>query len=75
MRTTGVIAMFGWLRPHGLLTLGLLLMAMLLSGCVVYPGYGYYGGGYGAPYYGGGVVAFDGGWGWHRGWHHRDWDR
>ena len=51
------------LRPLLALTL-----AALLGGCVVYPGYpGYYGG----PYYGGGVVAFGGGWhdhGWHRDW-------
>lgn len=47
-------------------------LAVLLGGCVVtpaYPGYGYYGPGYG---YAPGYVAFGGGWGWHGGgdWHH-----
>lgn len=73
MQTTGVMAMFGWFRLRGLLTLGALVL--LLGGCVYapYPGYGYYGGGgyYGGPYYGGGgVVAFGGGGGW--GWHDHD---
>ena len=58
--------MFGSFRLRRLLPLGALLAAMLLGGCVypAYPGYGYYGGG---------VVAFDGGWRGHRGWHDRGW--
>ncbi len=60
--------MFSAPRTRGLLSLGALALATLLGGCVVYPAYpGYYGGGYGGPYYGGGVVAFGGGW------HDRDW--
>jgi hypothetical protein len=79
--------MFRSSRLRRLLPLGALALAMALGGCYAYPaypGYGYYGGGYydggyPAPYYGGGVVAFGGGWGWHggggwheHGWHHRD---
>jgi hypothetical protein len=71
----GVMSMFGSFRPGALLPLGALALAMLLGGCVYYPGYGYYGGGYGAPYSGGGVVAYGGGWGWHGGWHDRGWYR
>ena len=58
-------------------TLGGLILAVLLGGCVAYPaypGYGYYGGYYGGPYYGDGVVAY--GDGWHSGWrgrHDHDW--
>jgi hypothetical protein len=72
----GVMTMFSSFRPRALLPLGTLALAILLGGCVYYPGYGYYGGGYyGAPYYGGGVVAYDGGWGWRGGWHDRGWYR
>jgi hypothetical protein len=71
--------MFGSSRLHGLLRFGALALAMLLGGCVYYPGYpgyGYSGGGYyGAPYYGGGAVAYGGGWGWRGGWHDNDWRR
>ena len=66
--------MSGLFKPCRLL--GLAALAVLLSGCVVYPaypGYGYYGSPhyYGSGYYGGGAVAFGGGWGSHdRDWHH-----
>jgi hypothetical protein len=49
-----------------------------VGGCVAYPAYpgyggGYYGGGYyGAPYSSGAVVAFGGGWR-DRGWHDGGW--
>jgi hypothetical protein len=70
--------MFRSLRLRWLMPLGALALAMALGGCYAYPaypGYGYYGGYYGGPYYGGGVVAFGGGWhgDWHDhdgGWHH-----
>jgi hypothetical protein len=66
----GVMTMFSSFRPRALLSFGALALALLLGGCVYYPGYGYYGGGYGAPYYGSGVVASGGGWGWHdHGWY------
>ena len=74
--------MFSKLRNRGLLPLMALALAAALGGCVAYPAYpeyggGYYGGGYyGAPVYSGGVVAFGGGRHGH-GWrgHHRrgDW--
>jgi hypothetical protein len=65
-------------RLRSLLPLAALGLAIALGGCVAYPayptyptyGYGY---GYGAPYYGGAVVGFGGGWhdrGWHDGWRH-----
>jgi hypothetical protein len=53
--------------------------ALFLAGCVAYPAYPSYpayGYGYGAPYYGGAVVGFGGGWhdGWHdHGWHDHGW--
>jgi hypothetical protein len=67
--------MFRSRRSRWLMPLGALALATLLGGCYAYPaypGYGYYGGYYGGPYYGGGaVVAYGGGWGWHDGgWHH-----
>jgi hypothetical protein len=77
----GGLTMFSKLRNRGL-PLVALALAAVLGGCVAYPAYpeyggGYYGGGYyGAPVYSGGVVAFGGGWHGH-GWrgHHRrgDW--
>jgi hypothetical protein len=41
------------LRARTLLVVGTLALAGLLGGCVYYPGYGYYGGGYYNGYYGG----------------------
>jgi hypothetical protein len=47
--------------------LALLVASLGLSGCVAYPaGYPY-----GGTYYAGPPVAVYGGWGGHRGWHHR----
>jgi hypothetical protein len=76
--------MFRYSRFRRLMPLGALALAMALGGCYAYPAYpGYYGGypgysAYPAPYYGGGVVAFGGGWGWHGGgwgggWHDGGW--
>jgi hypothetical protein len=76
--------MFSALRNRVILPLVVVALAVSLGGCVAYPAYpeyggGYYGGGYygGAPYYSGGVVAFGDGWhghGWRgRHWHGRDW--
>lgn len=62
--------LFGRLRAAAVLG----ILGLSLAGCVVYPGGGYYGGGYGygyapAPVYYGPPVAFDfgfgGGWGHH----------
>ena len=66
--------MFSALRSRVLLPLGVALaLAVSLGGCVAYPAYPTYGGGYyGAPYYSGGVVAYGGGWRGH-GWHGRHW--
>jgi hypothetical protein len=69
--------MFSALRTRGLLPLVALALAVSLGGCVAYPAYPDYGGGYGggyygAPYYSGGVVAFGGGWH-NRGWRGRHW--
>ncbi len=57
---------------RGLSALIAVAAVTLLAGCVAYPaypGYGYYGG----PYYGGGVVAYGGGWHdhWHGGYYYR----
>jgi hypothetical protein len=73
-RATGDCRMFSHFRSRGLLTIAALAVAIVLGGCVAYPaypGYGYNGGYYGAPYYAGPTVAFGGGWGWHGGgdWH------
>lgn len=71
--TTETKSRFGG-KVKALAALGLL--AATLSGCVVYPNGGYYGGGYGyaAPAYYAPPVAlnfgFGGGYG---GWHGRDW--
>jgi hypothetical protein len=72
--------MFSALRNRVLLPFAALALAASLGGCVAYPAYPDYGGGYyssgyyGAPSYSGAVVAFDGGGGYHRGgYHHRGW--
>ncbi len=73
--------MLGSSRCRRLLLPAALGLAMLLGGCVAYPsypGYGYYGGYYGGPYYSGGVVAYGGGWHDHDRWwhdHDHDWRR
>ena len=65
--------MFSAPRNRVLLSLAALALAVSLGGCVAYPAYPTYGGGYyGTPYYSGGVVAYGGGWRGH-GWHGRHW--
>jgi hypothetical protein len=61
------------MTPRLLLISAVLALTVLLGGCVAYPAYPGYAAypayGYPAPYYGGGYVAYGGGWhdgGWRR---------